>query len=42
MSLFDGKFNSDYFKAYSLGRWISVFVENEDDVPFWSRIFSIC
>lgn len=38
MSLFQGKLNSDYFKAYSLGKYVTVFVENEDDVPFWSRM----
>lgn len=38
MSLFNGKLNSDYFKAYSLGKYVTVFVENEDDVPFWSRV----
>ena len=38
MSLFHGKLNSDYFKAYSLGRSVTVFVENESDVPFWSRV----
>ena len=39
MSLFQGKLNSDYYKAYSLGKYITVFVENETDVPFWSRVF---
>ncbi len=38
MSLFQGKLNSDYFKAYSLGKYVTAFVENEDDVPFWSRV----
>lgn len=38
MNLFRGKLNSDYFKAYSLGRYVTVFVENEDDVPFWNRV----
>lgn len=37
MSLFNGKFNSKYFKAYYQGKKRIVFVENEDDVPFWKR-----
>lgn len=39
MSLFNGKLNSDYFKAYALGKYVTVFVEGDDDIPFWERIF---
>lgn len=38
MSMFHGKWNSDYHKASSLGKYVTVFVENEDDVPFWNRV----
>lgn len=38
MSLFNDKLNSDYWKASALGRYVTVFVENEGDVPFWSRV----
>jgi hypothetical protein len=36
--LFKGNLNSDYFKAYYLGKKRVVFVENEDDVPFWYQV----
>ena len=36
--LFDGKLNSDFMKAYTMGREAVVFVENEADVPFWHGV----
>ncbi len=38
MSSFYSKLNSGYYEAYSLGKYVTVFVENESDIPFWYRI----
>jgi len=45
MSRLSDKINSDYFKSSnslnkSRGKIITVFVENEDDIPFWKDIFN--
>lgn len=39
MALFKDKFNNSYMKAATLGREITIYVENEADVPFWSKVF---